>query len=122
MSTDARLQEHHVSKALLPGPRRTPKFPARPILHVPTRSRGLATILSHAPSGDRTRHPRGRLTGLDSLPCDQCEGTKADTTGRCQLPNEISGVGVSVRTILERTHRVLRDLNTELQQRCVCGE
>src|SRR6185437_3484110 len=80
MSTDARLQEHHVSKALLPGPRRTPKFPTRPIPHAPTRACDDATLPSHARNGDRTRHPGGRLTGLDSLPCGQCEGAKADRT------------------------------------------
>jgi hypothetical protein len=67
----ARLQEHHVSKALLPGPRRTPKFPARPIPHAPIRACDDATLASHAPNGDRTRHPGGRLNGLDSLPRDQ---------------------------------------------------
>jgi hypothetical protein len=30
-----------------------------------------ATLSSHAPNDDRTRHPGGRLNGLDSLPHDQ---------------------------------------------------
>ena len=76
MSTDARLQEHHVSKALLPGPRRTPKLPALPIPHAPTRSCGDATLSSHAPNGDRTRHPGGRLNGLDSLSRDHAKARK----------------------------------------------
>jgi putative transposase len=62
------------------GPRRTPKFPARPIPHAPTRSGGHASISSHAPNRDRTRHPGGRLTGPDGLPCNRSEGTKADRT------------------------------------------
>jgi hypothetical protein len=44
MSTDAPLQEHPVSQVILPRPRRTPKLPALPIPHVPTRSCGDATL------------------------------------------------------------------------------
>jgi hypothetical protein len=54
--------------------------PPRPIPHVPTRSCGLTMISPHAPNGNRTWHSGGRLIGLDSLTCDQCEGAKADKT------------------------------------------
>ena len=79
MSTDARLQEHRISKTILPRSRRTPKFPALPIPHAPTRTCDDATLSSHAPNGDRTRHPGGRLNGKsDRGRSRSCIGAKAD--------------------------------------------
>jgi putative transposase len=63
------FRNNPVSKAILPRPRRTPKRPALPIPHAPTRSGGDATLSPHAPNGDRTRHTGGRLNeSLDSPP------------------------------------------------------
>lgn len=76
LSTDAWLQEHPVSQAILPRPRRTPKLPALPVPHAPTRSGGDAALSPHAPNGDCTRPPGGRQTGLDSLPWTSVKARK----------------------------------------------
>src|SRR5690348_14606075 len=62
MSTDAWIEEHWISEAILPRPRRAPKLPALSIPHVPTCSRGDAALAAHAQSRDSARHPGDGLS------------------------------------------------------------
>src|SRR6516162_4234229 len=62
MSTDAWIEEHWISEAILPRPRRAPKLPALPVPHAPTCSRGNAALAAHAQSRDSARHPGDRLS------------------------------------------------------------
>jgi hypothetical protein len=62
MSTDAWIEEHWISEALLSRPRRAPKLPALPVPHAPTCSRGHTALAAHAQSRDSARHPGDRLS------------------------------------------------------------
>src|SRR5712691_8756245 len=62
MSTDAWIEEHWIGEAVLPRPRRAPKFPALQVPHAPTCSRGKAALAAHAQSRDSARHPGDRLS------------------------------------------------------------
>src|ERR1700720_2869580 len=57
MSTDAWIEEHWISEAVLPRPRRAQKLPALPVPHSPTCFRGNAALAAHAQSRDSARHP-----------------------------------------------------------------
>src|SRR5215813_10802487 len=56
MSTDAWIEEHWISEAILPGPRRAPKLPALSVPYAPTCSRGNTALAAHAQSRDSARH------------------------------------------------------------------
>jgi hypothetical protein len=60
MSTDAWLQEHLISEAILPNPRRTPKLPPLASLHAPTHP-CLDAALHHAQNGDRAWYSGSRV-------------------------------------------------------------
>jgi hypothetical protein len=62
MSTDAWIEEHWISVAVLPRPRRAPKLPALPVPHAPTCFRGNAALAAHAQSRDSPRHPGDGLS------------------------------------------------------------
>src|ERR1700738_310342 len=62
MSTDAWTEEHWISEAILPRPRRAPKLPALPVPHAPTCFRGNAALAAHAQSRDSARHPGDGLS------------------------------------------------------------
>ena len=62
MSTDAGIEEHWISEAVLPRPRRAPKLPALQVPHAPTCSRGNAALAAHAQSRDSARHPGDGLS------------------------------------------------------------
>src|SRR5262252_4219687 len=62
MPTDAWIEEHWISEAVLPRPRRAAKLPALPVPHAPTCSRGNATLAAHAQSRDSARHPGDGLS------------------------------------------------------------
>src|SRR5580704_515215 len=62
MSTDAWIEEHWISVAVLPRPRRAPKLPALPVPHAPTCFRGNAALAAHAQSRDSARHPGDGLS------------------------------------------------------------
>src|ERR1700719_1921482 len=62
MSTDAWIEEHWISVAVLPRPRRAPKLPALPVRHAPTCFRGNAALTAHAQSRDSARHPGDGLS------------------------------------------------------------
>jgi transposase-like protein len=61
-STDAWIEEHWISVAVLPRPRRAPKLPALPVPHAPTCFRGNAALAAHAQSRDSARHPGDGLS------------------------------------------------------------
>src|SRR5215471_5190369 len=56
MPTDAWIEEHWISEAVLPRPRRAAKLPALPVPHAPTCSRGNAALAAHAQNRDSARH------------------------------------------------------------------
>ena len=62
MSTDAGIEEHWISEAVLPRPRRAPKLPALQVPHAPTCSRRNAALAAHAQSRDSARHPGDGLS------------------------------------------------------------
>src|SRR5215469_6699905 len=62
MPTDAWIEEHWISEAVLPRPRRAAKLPALPVPHAPTCSRGNAALAAHAQNRDSARHPGDGLS------------------------------------------------------------
>src|SRR5215468_9383777 len=56
MPTEAWIEEHWISEAVLPRPRRAAKLPALPVPHAPTCSRGNAALAAHAQNRDSARH------------------------------------------------------------------
>ena len=92
MSTDAWIEEHWISEAVLPRPRRAPKHPALPVPHAPTCSRGNAPLPAHAQSRDRARHPGDGLSASQDGRTWSINGTKAGTNPHDQVANVFPAV------------------------------
>jgi hypothetical protein len=76
MSTDAWLQEHCISRTILPRARRTPRLSPLPVPHVPTCSGSDAAPSPHASHGNNARNPGGRLNGRTAYPSSDAMARK----------------------------------------------
>src|SRR5215813_2820229 len=104
MPTDAWIEEHWISEAVLPRPRRAAKLPALPVPHAPTCSRGNAALAAHAQNRDSARHSGDGLSARqdDRNVVDQ-QARKltqplggAETAHRKTVTDVVLGVGEAV--------------------------